>query len=73
MPSTQRTTPVVSPCRALVVASFGGGWSDITNPRTHRPVTRCWADLQLGVTGAVENWCARPSQPDASRTLRQKR
>jgi hypothetical protein len=45
MPSTQRTTPGVSPCRAFVVASLGGGWSDITNPRTHRPVTRCWADL----------------------------
>jgi hypothetical protein len=29
MPSTQRTTPAVSPCRAFVAASFGGGWSDM--------------------------------------------
>ena len=29
MPSTQRTTPGVSPCRAFVVASLGGGWSDM--------------------------------------------
>lgn len=29
MPSTQRTMPAVSPCRAFVEASFGGAWSDI--------------------------------------------
>jgi len=32
MPSTQRTTPGVSPCRAFVVASLGGGWSDMRDP-----------------------------------------
>ena len=31
MPSTQRTTPVVSPCRALVAVSISGCRSDIRN------------------------------------------
>jgi hypothetical protein len=30
MPSIQRTTPAVSPCRAFVVESLGGGWSDMS-------------------------------------------
>ena len=29
IPSTQRTTPVVSPCRALVAVSIWGCWSDM--------------------------------------------
>jgi len=36
--STQRTTPVISPCRALVGASFGGGWSGMPSLNTSQVI-----------------------------------
>jgi len=64
MPSTQRTTPAVSPCRAFVEASFGGGWSDMLSLNasvSHKVHGSRGPSSRSPAPATVRNSCPTPS------------